>query len=1433
LGIAIALLAVSPLLADDQWGGEGFADHRTSLGDNWWDGSAPAAAAPGLLTFGATFNGSSGPVDVDVAYTNVTGISFAGAPGAYTINNSGGSFTFSTGASVTNNASGYNHTINAPLTSAGLTFNTVTNNLTIGGVISGTTITKTGSGTLTLSGTNTYTGTTTISGGTLRVSGGSAIADTGAVSLADVAGAVFELSSSETIGSLSGGGSTGGNVNLNANTLTVGDVTSTTYSGVISGTGALTKQGAGALTLAGTNTYSGSTTLNAGTIVLGNNSALGTGTLTLGGAGTLQSNDDTRLVSNAIATGGNALTVSGGNNLALSGAISGTGSLTKSGAGTLTLSGTNTYTGTTISAGTLKVSGGSAIADTGAVGLADVAGAVFELSNSETIGSLSGGGGSGGNVNLNANTLTVGDATSTTYSGVISGTGALMKQGSGALTLSGTNTHSGGTTLNAGTIILGNNAALGTGTLTLGGTGTLQSNDDARSVSNAIATGGNTLTVSGTDNLALTGDISGGGLLYKSGSNTLTLTGTNTYLGGTRLNGGTIVLGNNSALSSGNLLVSGNTAIQSNDDSRTLSNNALLLTNRILTVSGTNNLTLNGVIAGAGSLTKSGTGTLTLSGTNTYTGTTTISAGTLKVSSGSAIADTGAVSLADVAGAVFELSNSETIGSLSGGGSSGGTVNLNANTLTVGNATSTTYSGVISGTGALTKQGAGVLTLSGTNTHSGGTTLSAGTIILGNNAALGTGTLTLGGAGTLQSNDDARSVSNAIATAGNALAISGASNLALNGVISGTGSLTKTGAGTLTLGGANTYSGGTTVTTGILTGTSNSMQGNITNNAAVVFDQAGDGTYAGIMSGTGTLTKMGAGTIILSGNNTYTGLTTLSAGGLILSGQVGGALTVVGGTLSGDGTIGGTLTLNGGTFSPGGSIGTTIILGDYVQNAGSTLEVEVEKASSGTLRSDLLDVTSSATLEAGSTISVTDISASNCLIATGDTFTIIEADGGVTDNGAAITDSSAVLSFSGLVSGNNYQLVATRGAFATAVSRGNNSSVLKAIDSDLASATGDYITLINALTALNSVQLNDAAEKLNPLPHASVTKASLATTQRMAGNLVNYLRARRSGVEELMMLNTKSRENQLLIADASNDPRMLAYVINENKRIAKMQQDEADSKIKGFFQPFGVFYEHDSTPKMTGLYAKAVGTHFGLDKNYGSNLIIGIDGGYSHSFINFKESRGKGDVDSFQVGPYATYFKDDFFFDTSVSFGYHKNEIKRDIKFGTINRTAASDYHAYDLSTYIGGGYNFHINEWTMTPTTSIQYICYRRGDFEESGAGAAGLDLDAATSESLCGKLGVTLSTVTKLYGTQIVPELFAGWAHEFMDDEDIRAKFIQGTAKFTTGVDDEWDDSVYFGAGISALLKKNTSAFVRYEGECSSGNSMNSLNVGITILF
>ena len=151
-----------------------------------------------------------------------------------------------------------------------------------------------------------------------------------------------------------------------------------------------------------------------------------------------------------------------------------------------------------------------------------------------------------------------------------------------------------------------------------------------------------------------------------------------------------------------------------------------------------------GVIAGAGNLIKNGTGTLTLSAVNTFSGTTTINAGTLTLnqSGGNALPNSNAVTI--VSGATLNLGKSETVGSVAGAGN----ITLNTFTLTTGDSTDTTLSGVISGTGALVKQGTGTFTLSGTNTYTGTTTVNAGTLTVSGTLYNGTtGAVNLANAG--------------------------------------------------------------------------------------------------------------------------------------------------------------------------------------------------------------------------------------------------------------------------------------------------------------------------------------------------------------------------------------------------------------------------------------------------------------------------------------------------------------------------------------------------------------------------------------------------------------------------------------------------------------------------------------------------------------
>jgi autotransporter-associated beta strand protein len=278
---------------------------------------------------------------------------------------------------------------------------------------------------------------------------------------------------------------------LNANTTFQIDNASavTEVTGAISGTGQLTKTGSGALVLIGTNTYSGGTTISAGTLQIGNGGTSGSIVGNVADNGTLAFDRSDTVAFGSVISGTGSL-VQLGNAVTFAEAISGTGSLAQLGSGTVTLTGNNTYSGfTTISAGTLQIGNGG------------------------TSGSIT------GNV-IDNGTLAFDRSDAVTFSGVITGVGSLVQLGSGALVLTANHTYPGGTTISAGTLQLGNGGTSGSIT------------------GNVIDNG--TLAFDRSDSFTFTGAISGTGTVDQIGTGTLTLTGNNTYSGPTNVFSGTL-----------------------------------------------------------------------------------------------------------------------------------------------------------------------------------------------------------------------------------------------------------------------------------------------------------------------------------------------------------------------------------------------------------------------------------------------------------------------------------------------------------------------------------------------------------------------------------------------------------------------------------------------------------------------------------------------------------------------------------------------------------------------------------------------------------------------------------------------------------------------------------------------------------------------------
>ncbi|EHW7282231.1 fibronectin-binding autotransporter adhesin ShdA [Salmonella enterica subsp. enterica serovar Bispebjerg] len=676
----------------------------------------------------------------------------------------------------------------------------------------------------------------------------------------------------------------------------------------VTGEGQIVKSGSDELIVTGDNTYSGGTTISGGTLTADHADSLGTG---------------------AVANSG-VLQVGEGE---LENTLSGSGSLVKTGTGELTLSGDNTYSGGT------TITGGTLTAD-----------------HADSLGS--------GDID-NSGVLKVGEGD---LENTLSGSGSLVKTGTGELTLSGGNDYSGGTTITGGTLTADHADSLGTG---------------------AVANSGVLQVGEGE----LENTLSGSGSLVKTGTGELTLSGDNSYSGGTTIIGGTLTADHADSLGTGAIANSGVLQVGEGELENTLS--------------------------GSGSLVKTGTGELTLNGDNDYSGGTTIDDGVL-------IAD-----------------HADSLGT--------GAV-ANNGVLQVGEGE---LKNTLSGTGSLVKIGTGELTLSGDNTYSGGTTIDDGVLIAANVNALSggdvdnSGTLMLDAngafelanitthtgattalaagstldAGQLTQEDDS-TLSIDLGAATNDAMIT-ADSVTLGGTlnVTGIGSVTDswtpeaytytlidsdsaitTDFDNLTVAGMNREDVDFLTIDGKVDETDNTHydltaslswyadRDNATTDAHGTFtlsDPDGSFNVAATLTDVDdtldpgsrwdgkSLTKEGAGTLILSGDNDYSGGTTINEGTLVAAsttalgtGLVDNNATLV---LDADGevsAVGGITTHSGATTQL--ALGTSLDLGDsaLIQQDGSTLNVELNSdsvqplitGSSATLGGDL--VVSDASLQA-------------------------------------------------------------------------------------------------------------------------------------------------------------------------------------------------------------------------------------------------------------------------------------------------------------------------------------------------------------------------------------------------------------------------------------------------------------------------------------
>ncbi len=626
-----------------------------------------------------------------------------------------------------------------------------------------------------------------------------------------------------------------------------------------------------------------------------------------------------------------------------------------------------------------------------------------------------------------------------------------------------------------------------------------------------------------------------------------------------------------------------------------------------------------------------------------------------------------------------------------------------------------------------------------------------------------------GGAWVLTVSDAADFTTGVITTAGNGGASAGTATFAGTTTINTAASTNVIGTGTNALLAINggiasktlTVAGNAFATTTNVTGTGTiAFNGNFTGNVNYNNGATGLVTLATSKTITGNVAAAtaGEGTLTLGSGSTVTG----NVGATRL-----GTLNATAGNATITGTVGATnVNLSGNTLTEGGNL---------TLPASATVSLT---ANSGTSYGNMA-ITGSVTNNAATTFAVTV----SGYVPNGATLNVLNASAGApTTVTTAPTSTSPNVSFATSVSGNDVILTATRANTGTT---GNNSAVGTTINS-IGTPSGDMSVVLGALDSLTSTSsINSALDQLDPSSNnGTTTQASFNVTNETVGVLTNHIgeaNAAPSGPGSGVSTGDFWTDNGIW--------------------------------VKGF----GNSTEQDNHKGVTGYDADMWGVMGGMDGKVAENLRLGFAGGYAATSVDGKINTGQADVDS-AIGTVYLGYDDPSPWYGSMGFTFTWNFYNSDrpIQFGSVNRTAKSDYDGQAYTGFWDVGYVFSESGWEITPMASLNYTHLEIGSYTETNAGALSLNVASQGYDKVQSGLGMKVAYPMQEESGKWVPEAHFKWLYDFVGDKaGSTSTFTGGGVAFeSVGLDPE--QSTYnFGGGVTFYSKGNISVTGVYDFE------------------
>ncbi|WP_409317466.1 autotransporter domain-containing protein [Pseudomonas sp. KCJK9016] len=536
----------------------------------------------------------------------------------------------------------------------------------------------------------------------------------------------------------------------------------------------------------------------------------------------------------------------------------------------------------------------------------------------------------------------------------------------------------------------------------------------------------------------------------------------------------------------------------------------------------------------------------------------------------------------------------------------------------------------------------------------------------------------------------------------------------------------------------------------------------------------------------GSLIKSGAGRLLLTGNSSYRGPTTINGGLLSVNGSLTSTVTVNdSGTLGGSGRIGALIANNGGRVAPGNSIGTLNVAGDVSFAEGSTYAVELSPTASDRIVAGGIATISGATVSLSLENSPTLLSTTETRSLLGHQYDILQAAGGIQGQfGAVVPD---------------YLFI------------GGNLA-----------ATGNGITL--------SVERNDT----------SFASIGQTPNQRAVAGAVEGMGAGNSVYESLLLSATASDARQAF-QQLSGEiyPALGSVLINDSRQlrdaIGERLHDVDSTRSNGWVKALGAWGTTDSRHDTAGYSTSIGGLLAGVDGALDERTRIGLVTGYSDSSLSMGSgTHSSAQVDSYHLGAYAGHDIGAWRLSTGAAYSWHRADVKRDLQYGDVSAKQKAKVDAATTQVFGEAAYRLNLQALALEPFANLAYVHLDSEGFTEKGDAAA-LKSRGDQRDAVLGTLGARAIKTINLSGSQKLDVSGRlGWQHSLGDIESGQhLRFASGSAPYSVESSPLVRDAALVGVQASLALSRDVRVNLDYNGQLASREKTHGVGLSLNWQF